>query len=250
MDKYLISQNGLFRYKIISTTQLGGSKIMYLDYVEDENNNMNISLPYGGFNNLNFNSNIKTFTIKVFDKTLNSDNIKKIKHSDIYKLYEDIINTYYENCFNKKEGYEFDNKYIADDIVNEQTFKNFTYKMANLSNMMNSKSRVSSANTCILSTEMYDKLKRPSNLMGIKNWIINPTKIHNDKIIILYLDDNISQIGISVFSDFDFNDDRILKLKHLMKKIGKEVKERLISYNITNIGNNCKYTTGVIYINK
>jgi len=122
--------------------------------------------------------------------------------------------------------------------------------MANLSNMMNSKSRVSSANTCILSTEMYDKLKRPSNLMGIKNWIINPTKIHNDKIIILYLDDNISQIGISVFSDFDFNDDRILKLKHLMKKIGKEVKERLISYNITNIGNNCKYTTGVIYINK
>jgi len=79
MDKYLISENGLFRYKIISTTQLGGSKIMYLDYVEDENNNMNISLPYGGFNNLNFNSNIKTFTIKVFDKTLNSDNIKKNK---------------------------------------------------------------------------------------------------------------------------------------------------------------------------
>ena len=79
MDKYLISENGLFRYKIISTTQLGDSKIMYLDYVEDENNNMNISLPYGGFNNLNFNSNIKTFTIKVFDKTLNSDNIKKNK---------------------------------------------------------------------------------------------------------------------------------------------------------------------------
>lgn len=261
MDKYLISPNNLFRYKIISYNNLGNAKIMFLDTEEDEcqneNVNTNISLPYGsnGSNSSllssNFgNNNIKTYSIKVYDKTLNPNNIKTIKINEINKLYEDIINLYYENAFNKKEGTEFDDKYIVNDIIDEQSLKNMAYKIAGLSNLMSSNSRYGSANTCILPLDTYKKLQYPKNLMGIKNWVINSTNIHNDKIILLRLGENLSEIGISVYMDYDLYDDRILKLEHILKKMGKNVKDRIINYNIESIGNMCKYTTGIIYINK
>lgn len=255
MDKYLISSNGLFRYRAIPFDNLGNIKIMFLDTVEledeDDQNSMNVSLPFGANSSVlssQFgNSSMKTLTIKVFTKELDPNNVKTINYKDVNNLYEDVINAYYENSFNKKGSNGFDPKFNIDGIDDEKSIRVAIAKIMNLSNLMAVKSRFGTANTVILSQKVYDKLSITKSFNI--NWIINPTNVHNDKIILARIDNEMTNIGIITFTDYEFESSRLIKLEHLLKKMGKKVEDRTISYNIDKLGNNCKYTTGVIYLN-
>lgn len=252
MDKYLISSNGLFRYKSMDVNMLGNCKIMFLDsVVEGEEDTSQNPFMSNVLSNSMF-SSTQTLSIKVFEKTLNPDNIKKISTKEVHKLYEDVISAYYDNAFNKKEGDEFDNNKFTVNIIDdelEQSKRNITVRIMNTSNIMSIKNIFGPANLAIMSQEIYDKLSISNPYNGIK-FIVNPTSIHNDKIILVKLNEDLSQTGISVFTDYQFENSRLLKLENVLKKMCKIVDDRQITYNIDSLGTTCKYTTGIIYINK
>lgn len=99
-----------------------------------------------------------------------------------------------------------------------------------------------------MSQKMYDRLKKYMvNLLYDFSFHINPTDIHNDKIIILRLKQQMSDIGVSIITDTSLDNSRYLKMKKIASRLDLKVPNMEINYCILPIGN--KYQNTICVIN-
>ena len=218
---------------------------------DNDNNNSNFN-PFN--NNVTIGNSVNNATFKqismlVKEYSILEKNIKKIDINDIHILYDDIINNYYDNSFNIKGTTKYDTYLSMFNIDKELDTQLYGRRILNrimvLSNTIASQGRIGPGNVCILPQKIYDII---SHQQSSVKFIVNPTMLHNDKIIVTRISTQPTEQGISLFINNEI-DWRIFKLLKLLKKMNKPIQNNELIYTISNIGSRCSYNTGVIYLN-
>jgi len=238
MSNLKISKTGLFRYHSVdSLEKLKKTKLNYIDMVEVEERIKDNNNPFGQLNPMSSSTSMPTMEVKVLTKEVDPKDIKTLKVDKYHELYEDILNFYVDNQLKTDKNLDID--------YNEDILK-IRAKLIISCNIVAQQSRVGPANIAIMSQKMYDKLKDYS--INSFKYHINPTNIHNNKIIVVRLTDQMSDIGVSILSDNMLDENRYLKLVKIAKRMNIEVPSIEINYAIVPIGNKFQNTISVINI--
>lgn len=261
MNKYLISDNHMCRYFCdMNYKRLSNSKLMFLDYVYegDDEKIVIYNDPLSLSSQLNY-SKPRQLGLKLYDKIMKPEDFKNINIRDIDKLYDDLINFYYDNSFNSKENAVSDEDFEREKIIREINLNDpendysptLDRRIVNYigitSNLIAQKGRIGPGNLCILPEKIYNRI---GNMVysGLKT-IKNPTGLHQDKIFVVKLSEDMSQGGVSVLTDYPLSESRELKLLKIMDRIKKiTTVDKFMNYSIVGTGLNFKYQVGVIYL--
>lgn len=218
---------------IVPEDRLRHTEISYLDYKYEDSPNNILNSKTGSF---------PTMDIKVFIKKLSGETMRTslLTHTD--ELFEEVLNIYYDMSLEngKTSTYpklEYD---IKDDT------RKLISKCMMTGNIIAQESRIGPANVVILPDNKYESLIKLGFQSG--KIIVNPTKIHKDKIFVIRVDDTTSNPGLSLFASRSLVAERYIKLIKIMKKLGRNVDDLAFSYILTKIGLSPEKLVQVIYL--
>ena len=208
----------IVKYHVVPEGKLSQFKLHYLDTESKIEITPYDSLPKIG--------------IKLFEKNLLDDVIKNIllSHTDI--LFGDILDKYYEMYLKRDiSKYPTLNYNINDD---PKLLFNLMYNAGNLITVY---SRLGPGNIFIVPNEKYVSMLPDSDKLKI---IINPTDRHKDKIFVIRVVNDLSSIGLTLFTSRSLNPGRYMKITKLLRKLGRKIDEESFNYILIEVGDNSK----------
>ena len=218
---------------IVPENRLKHTEISYLDYKYEDNPNNILNTTPGSF---------PTIGIKVFIKKLSGETMKTslLTHTD--ELFEEVLNSYYDMSLENEKTSSFP---VLEYDIKDDTRKLISKTMM-AGNIIAQESRIGPANVVILPDKKYESLIKPNFQQG--KIIINPTKLHKDKIFVIRVDNTTTNPGLSLFASRSLITDRYVKIIKIMKKLGRNIDDLAFSYILTKIGLTPEKLVQVVYL--
>lgn len=214
--------SSIIKYHYISEDKLPNAEISFLDFSEKIDVQEDSSV-------------LSTISPLIYTKSLSNEIIKRGFISNTVKIFEEIIDKYYELCLEFKLQNEKKDDDIIDLKYNTKHDINELYRVwSRASNIISKQSRFGPSNVIIVPDKNYKEIferQIPNNKI-----IINPTEHHKDKIFVIRINNELGTPGLSLFITKNIETNRYLKLMKIMKKIGKHIDDLSFSYIISNVG--------------
>lgn len=191
-------------------------------------------------------STISTISPRVYTKSLSTETIKRGFVSNTNRIFEEIIDRYYEMYLEcRLQNKMRDNDMVTHKYDIKDDIKNLYYACHNANRFISKESRFGPSNVIIVPDKNYEQIIKSSISNNI---IINPTKLHKDKIFLIRVDNELTTPGLSLFISKNIITKRYIKLMKIMKRMGKHIDDLSFSYILANVGYHPEKFVQCIYL--
>lgn len=235
INMYNSDISSIVKYYRVSEDRLSTTKVMFLDFSYDDNSSKDTQdLPSVG--------------IKVYEKELKNETIKRGLMGETSKIFEEILNRYYDMYeksvfLDKEKGKE--SPHLTYDVTEGDTRK-LTYMCLNGSRFVTAKCRFGPSNVIVVPDVKYENILRQS--FPDTEIIVNNTDTHKDKIFLIRVDRQDTTPGLTMFISKNIATGRYMKLTKIMGKMGKHIDDMAFCYILTDIGFHAENFVQCVYL--